>query len=149
MKKLLQKIGQIFTSVFNGAKKAFNALDPEEQEALKTGSGLAAVIQDNLEKAPEAVIEALQKQFPKLNAKKLEESVFSMANSVGLTKFNSLVEAVDAIQEFVRTKTGRDWANAMDTIAKGAAIFLAPKKTKASVIFSLMVFVYHTFIKKD
>ena len=149
MPSIFKKIGQFFKNLFNALHKAYNKLSPEQQEALQQGAGLVAIINSNLDAAPEKVKELIQAQYPELDVAKLEEALFNVAQSFGVTDLSDLDEAIMVIQNHLNSLEGKAWAIASHTAASVIAIAFGPKESKVATFLMLITWVYHTFIKKD
>ncbi len=61
--------------MFNAAQKAWNKIEPEVQQALIKGSGVIAIINENLDKTPEFVFELIQQKFPGLTKEALQDGL--------------------------------------------------------------------------
>lgn len=150
---IFKKIGQFFKSLFNAAKKAYERLSTDEQEALQKGSGIVALINMMVENTPEEVRAAIEKRFPELDAEQLEQALFKVLNTFGIigteTPVNNIEELIGMLQQHLQDKTGKEWATASHIAASVLAVFFVPKETKVAVIVSLIEWVYQHFIKKS
>lgn len=152
--KLLEKIGDFFESIFKSADKAFDKLPENVQKALKTGSGIIEIINENKGLSGSELEILIYTEYPELDHRSLLTSI----NSI-LTGFNIPVYVEDTIAnglETVRnhldetkTKSGKLWAALSSLAAKVVAYSLSPSDTKWSQFELLVEYVYQTFIKKD
>lgn len=141
-------IGLFFVGLFNAAKKAYNKLSDDQKDALQSGVGLIAILNENIEKAPAEVRLLIQAKFPKLNEQALETGLFSVAQSFGITQFSNLEEAIVAVQGHLNSLEGKAWAVASHSAAALLSVLFAPTETKVAAIVSLLEWVYQHFIKK-
>lgn len=151
LKTFIEKIGQLFQNLFTSIEHAYHKLQPEVQVALKDGAGIISFINDNTGLIPTLLKSAILKAFPHITGAELDKALLVAAKDINLLMDIAAPtgeQALEAIQKHLKEATGVNWAKASDTLAKAIAIFRAPKGTKASVIFSFIVFVYQTFIKK-
>lgn len=137
-----------FVGLFNAAKKAYAKLSPEQQLALQEGTGLVAIINENLDKAPAEIRALIQQKFPGIDEPKLEAALFAIIEHYRLFRASNLDEAIQFVQSFLKSREDKEWAIASHSIAAIVTALFAPKETKASIIVSLLEFVYQTFIKK-
>ena len=152
MKKLLAKIGQFFSGLFNGATKTWNKLEPQVKNAILHGSAIVEVINTNLDKAPDFVFDLIQKKFPDIDKEKLHTGLHQISGALGIAEDISSPDVLTLIQNlqiYLSGLKGKVWANISGTIAKALAAALAPPDTKFAAISALMEFVYHSFIKKE
>lgn len=147
-KKIGKAIASVFKSLFNAAEKAYNKLSPEQQAAIQNGSGLVALINSMTESTPVEIRAAIQKQFPNLDEKKLEDAIFHLAQAFGLTSASNIDEEIEAIKKYLSELQGKAWATASHIGASVLAVFFAPADTKVGVLFSLIEWAYHKFFKK-
>lgn len=153
--KLLAAIGGIFKPAFKGAEKAYNELTPEQQQALKDGSGMIDFINKRLDTLPGNLRAELIAQFPNQDIAKIEKTAFDVGEAFGLIKAgeaSSLEDLIIKLQAFLKAKKekgGKFWAHASFSLASLFAILFGPPEAKVSVVTSLLEYVYHKFIKKD
>lgn len=151
IEKVGGKIAHLFQSVFTSLEHAYEKLAPEVQIALKDGAGVVAFINANAFELPTVLKGLLLQAFPHLTEKEIDDALLVAATDINLLQ-NIVqptgLQALEAIQNHLKSLSGSNWAKASDTLAKAIAIFRAPAGTKASLIFSFIVFVYQTFIKK-
>lgn len=147
--RLLAAIGGIFKHVFEGARKTFDQLTPEQQAALKHGSGVVALINSELNNTPAEVRAAILEQFPDLDIATLETGLFQVATSFNLApKEHNLEDIIAALQAYLSTLHGSIWEGITQGVASVLAVILAPAGTKFAAVGQLMEYVYQTFFKK-
>jgi len=151
LKTFIEKIGHAFHSLFASIQQEYHKLQPAVQIALKDGAGIVAFINDNSGLVPTLLKEGILKAFPHVTEAELDKALLVAAKDINLlidVVAPTGDEVLAAIQKHLKEATGVNWAKASDTLAKAIAIFRAPAGTQASVIFSFLVFVYQTFVKK-
>lgn len=150
LKTLFAKIGDFFEGLFSSAKKVWNKLSPELQNAFLQGSGIISIINSNIDKVPDEVLAIISKKFPGLTREKLHEGLKKVADALNIgSSLNdeSLETTITNIQQYLDKTQGEKWAGVSSLASKVIAFFLAPKGTKWSVFESLMEYVYHSFVK--
>lgn len=148
--KLFKAIGDFFSGLFKSAKKTWNKLSPEIQNAMLKGSGLVAIINDNVDKAPDFVIDIIKKKYPDFSIEKIKEAI--KKGSEGLTiaggiNDNDLAVTIGNLQKYLSTLEGKTWAKISHTLGLGISAAIAPKETKMAALSSLLDYVYHDLIK--
>jgi hypothetical protein len=149
--RLLAKIGNFFEGLFDAAAKTYNAQSPEIQAALKDGSAILAIINENVSKAPEFVIELIQKAFPSITREVLLNGLKDVAKGINQAEAiaaDNLEDTVKNLQSYFESLEGKFWAGVSELGAKLLAVFFAPTGTKWATISSLMEYVYQKFVKK-
>jgi len=149
--RILAKIGDIFEGIFNAAAKTYNNQSPEVQAALKDGSEILNIINNNVKEAPEFVIELIQKAFPNLDRETLLEGLKQVSKGINQTDAilaDTLEETILNLQKYLESLEGTFWAGVSELSAKLLAVFFAPSGTKWVVISSLMEYVYQKIVKK-
>lgn len=142
-------IGAFFVGLFNAAKKAYSKLSPEQQDALQAGTGLVAILNDNLAATPEQIRLLIQQRFPNLDEESLEKALFSVLQQFNLTVAENLDQAIVTIQGHLSSLEGKAWAVASHGVAAALSVAFGPKETKVATIVSLLEWVYQHFIKKS
>lgn len=152
--KLLSKIGDVFSHLFDGAKRTWNNLEPKVQEAMVTASKYVDIINTNIQEAPDFVIDLLKKQFPNLPIEKITEIALTVSKDLHIAVDENspdLVVLITNLQKHLSevkpADGGKTWAKISHTAYLAIAVLLAPASTKISVLISLAEYVYHDLIK--
>lgn len=148
---IFKKIGEFFKGLFNAAKKTWNRLSPEVQEALQHGSGIVAIINQNIDATPDFVLEAILKRFPELTEEKIKDGLTKVAEELKILQGVNdpdLPTLLKNLQVYLGSLSGKGWAVASHLIASAFAIITAPAGTKFAAITSLIEWVYQTFFYK-
>lgn len=145
--------GRLLASIFGGfvrsAKRTYNNLPKETQDALVHGSGIWDIINNMLDEVPGRVREAIQEKYPDLNITVIESSLYLIAKSFNLSpKSNNLDDTIDSLQGYLKGLEGKFWAAASRTGSTLLAAIFAPPETKLEALASLIGTVYHWLVKK-
>ncbi len=140
--RLLQKIGHMFASLWMGAEKAYNGQPEAVKQSLLIATGVVHLINENLDAAPEVVIDKIHEMFPGIDQALLDSSLNKVATRYGVDIEDGLIAG---LQAFFKSHSGIDWAEVSDGAAKIISIGFAPKGTKATALFSLIWWVYQKF----
>ena len=150
LKTFIEKIGHIFHNLFTNIEKEYEKLEPKLKLAIADGAGVIAFINDNKGLVPTLLKQGILKAFPHLTEADLDKALLVAAKDANLL-LDVLQptgdQAIDAIQKYLNSKTGVDWAKASDLFAKAIAIFRAPAGTKVSVIFTFLATAYQLLFK--
>jgi hypothetical protein len=143
--KLFGWVGDIF---HNGADKLWSELTPEEQAALKQGSGIVAIINAHLKDVPTVIEDAIKTEFPEIDFTTLETEIVTIAKDLNLTLPTlDFTGAITAIQAYLSSKVGTKWEWASSALAELITVALSPT-TLFQKVSVLMEYVYNTFFKK-
>lgn len=148
---LLKSIGHFFAGLFNAAQKVWNKLSPELQAAMSQGSGIVAILNDNIGKPGSELLALIKAAYPALNEEQLKAGLDHAISYLAIgqdavdpdlgTTLENIAKHLDAAQ-------GTHWAQASHDIYLILAKIFAPEGSKFSVFVQLAEFVYHNFIKK-
>jgi hypothetical protein len=147
--RLIALIGSIFAHVLKGAEKTFNELTPEQQAALKHGSGVTALISQEAGKLPAEVHADILKTFPDLDEASLETGLFTVAHAFNLApKANDLDDCIALLQAYLSTLTGSVWEAITQGVAGVLSVIFSPTGTRFAAVGQLLEYVYETFFQK-
>lgn len=150
--RLLSKIGGFFKGIFDAAERAYNKLQPEVKKAMVQASGVLDILNKNVDKAPDFVIELIQKVYPELTREKMLEGLNKVSeglNVVDAIEAETLEETIKNLQKHLEGLQGQTWAGVSSLAAKLLAVVFSPEGIKWATVETLMEFIYHRFIKKD
>lgn len=143
-KTFFGKVLSIFTDIFSSAaKKLWESLSESDQSALKNGSGVLKVINDNIDKAPEEIKQIIEEKYPEVPL----ETIAELAAHFNLIVGDKVEDAIAALQEWLKSKEGTVWENAMNIAAQTLSFFLSGKEGRPGIFAALMEKVYRWFIK--
>lgn len=141
--------GGIFSGLFNSAKKTYNKLPDEVKNGFLQGGGIVDIINSMADDVPEKVEEAIKAKFPNMDVQKIEEGLFSVAQTLGLKAGNNLREVIAVLQSHFKALEGKKWAATSHLAATLLAAIFGPPATKFGIFTSLMEWVYQRLIKKQ
>jgi hypothetical protein len=150
--KFLAKIGDFFSGLFNAARRTWKKLSPDVQNAMIHASGVIDIINNNVDKVPDFVVEIIQKKFPDLDLEKLKVGLHAVGTELNLLEGVNdpdLLTLIEKLQKHLESKQGKAWALISSSMSQILAVILAPAETKVAAIISLIEFVYQHFIKKS
>ena len=144
--KLIAEIGEFFGSLFNGAKKAFNSLSHEQQQALINGVNVSQIIKEGYAKGEAYVVAEIAK-VTGLSADVITPLILSIAKDAGIN-VTSVQAYLDAIANKVQAGiTDNGWNNLFSDIASFAASWLSTGTLNwASLAIGLVEFAYQHFL---
>ncbi len=147
--KIIAAIGSVFSGLFNAAKKTYDKLPKETQDSIVNGSGIVSLINDMIGEAPAKIREAIIAKYPDVDVAKLEAGLFEIVHALGLLpNAKDLEYLISVLQDYLKNKTGKFWADASRSLSSLVALIFAPAGTKFEAIASLIGAVYHWLIKK-
>ncbi len=149
--KLLKSIGAFFVGLFNAAKKVWLKLSPELRDAMLQGSGIVAILNENVGKEGSVLLALIKAAYPEVSEEKLKEAMDKAASYLKLgEELNNadLLTTLESIAKHLDTTTGSTWAQTSHDLYLIVAKLFAPEGSKFSVFVQLAEFVYHSFIKK-
>jgi len=154
---IFEKIGDFFEDIwdwakglFNAAKKAWKHLEPQIQDALLKGSSIIALINSNLDKAPDEVFALIQNKFPDLSKEKLHEALNEVDKQFGTAATIAdadLLTTIQNIQKFLGSLQGNVWQAISSAMAQLLSTVFAGDQTPFAKISMLMEYVYNDFVK--
>jgi predicted metallopeptidase len=144
-------LGHFFENLFNATAKAYNSLHEKEQEALVKASSIIAVVNENINAAPEFVFELLQQKFPELT----KEELLSKLNELNTTihKVDSVLAdtaegALTNLQEYLKQYEGKQWVVIVQGVVGLLANILNPEIGAIQKVLLCVEYVYQHFVKK-
>lgn len=147
--RLLLIIGGVFTHLFQGAKKTYEDLPADQQAALQHGSGVIAIISQEVGKEPAEIRADIKAQFPDLDEASLENGLFTVAHAFNIEpKLNDIDDCISLLQTYLTTLTGNVWEGITHSLASLLAVIVAPPGTKFAAVGSLIEYVYETYFQK-
>lgn len=154
MKKLIQKLGDIFRQLFNAAARTWRRLSDELKHAIVIGSTIISIINDNFDKTPQFVLDLLQKAIPGATPEHIKELLLegtkglAIGSELANLDLEGIIEKIMAFFKSLKSQKGSLWANISQTAASTMALFKAPEETKFTEISSVIDYAYHTEVKK-
>lgn len=151
LQKFFHSIGNFFESLFNAAKKTWNRLSPDVKNAMLKGSGVIELINRNVDKTPDFVLDLIKKQWPDFTMDQLKVALFNVNNALKIAddvEDPDLGVMIANLQNYLKGLKGATWAVVSNMLSNIIAIAIAPAGTKVAAIVQLMEYVYQSFVKK-
>jgi hypothetical protein len=144
------KCGIWHPSIEEGIIAAYDMLHDDEKIAIKSASGIFAVINTNLEAAPDFLWDILESKFPGLT----KDTVTGFLNHINTQMkvidgaipddFNT---ALTKLREYLNGFEGDGWIGMVRMAVEFGASFLSNGKLSIQAIIPVLEYVYRTFIK--
>lgn len=138
---LISILQSIFPFLFNAAKKQWNNLPKDQQEALLHGTGITQIIKDNLDKT-ETEVKGLIVVYTgraSTDVNNILDNVFKEFNVFTLAELQTLLKGAQNTLK---------WNGTLTTIASAISIFISGGKlTWEGLLIGLLQFAYKQFIK--
>lgn len=150
--KFLADAWHSFKSLFSSAEheieKLYKSLPQSDKDALVSGSGFLAVINTELDSAPEVVEATLQKHFINLDIKALEQHAYELAQSFKLTTDGSFHDSIAKLQAYLKgLPTGGIWAGITTGASLAIALLFGGAQEKSEVFMKCLGYVYKYIIR--
>lgn len=136
--------------LFKAAKREWDKLPKETQDAIKHGSGIIDTLNKEIGKAPEVIKGAIIAKYPDLNEEAVEKGIFKLLHAFNLApKSDSFEDAAISVQEHFSSLKGKVLDAILQAGANVVAIVLAPAQTVSAKIFMVMEYAYRKYVKKE
>lgn len=149
---IFKKIGEWFSHLFQGAKKAWENTSPEVQDALIKASTIVALINKYRSETPQFIIDLMEKKgIPvdtALDVLNKYSSYIGVAEDINNPDLVTTVSNLQSYFDKVKPQ-GKVWAVLSHSAASLISVFLAPASTKVAAIVSLLEYVYQEIVKPD
>ena len=150
--RFFKKIGSIFSNLAAGVEKVWDKYEPELQQAIKDGSGIVELINQKVDETPDFIFKAIEYRYPAFSKAQVEAIINKVGADLNLLQSEVTPNALDTLQNimnYLKDRTGNDWAKASGFIADTIALFLAPQGTLWNKVGIVMWWVYQRYIQKD
>jgi hypothetical protein len=144
------KIGIWHPSLHDTIEAAYNKLKEVEKIAVKDASGYIAIINANLDKAPDFVYEIIQQKFPEVT----KEAVAAFVNNVNVQILkvdantpDDFEGALSKLQAYLSKYEGNTWIALTRAVVSVGADFLSGGVTPIVAIETVLEYVYRNFVK--
>lgn len=139
----------LFPWLYNASKRAWDDLSKDQQESVKHGSGIIAILNEEIGKAPADLRKLITEKFPDLSEPDAERGIFDLAHMLNLVhKENDFDDATLVIQNYLTSHIGVKWEGVSKMAASFLGIILNPTLTVFAKIELAAEFAYDTFFRK-
>jgi hypothetical protein len=148
---VIQQLGSWFGIVIDKGEQLYEELSDEEKQAAQWGSGVLAVVNQDLNAIPADVIKVIEQKFPELDLDTLHGFIDELRNKVDTVQSQiplTLEDAIAWLQGHLKKYEGDN--TTLGIITKGLANILAlifVPGTAAQKIGGALEYIYHLIIK--
>lgn len=150
LKTFLQSFGHWFTSLFESLDEAYKKEEPQFQAGMLTAATITQEIKENINEQPVYVWRLIQAVDTSLSENIIINAVQTVAAGIDSSikiVTGDPVQTLGNIQAFLKTQTGNNRADKLQSTAKLLAAELLPG-TPLEKISLFIQFVYTNFIQK-
>ncbi len=148
--KFFSKIGVWRPSIEEAIKDLYDNLHDAEKTAVKEASGWIAIINANLQGAPDFVFDLIQKTFPEVT----KESIATALNKANATLLKTESNTPDdfgtalaKLQSYLSQYEGNSWIAMTKAVVTVLADVFLKGASPIQSIEAVLEYVYRTFIK--
>jgi hypothetical protein len=148
--KFFAKIGLWHPHFEGGIVGIYDQLAEAEQLAIADASGWVAVINANVQAAPDFVFELIASKFPGATKEKVTEVINKVNAALHLVEDNTpatFEDAVAALQAYLSKYEGNTWIAITKAVVAIAANILTAGTVSMETIYSVLDLVYHAIVK--
>lgn len=140
-------IANLFNSLFNATKNAWNHLPSSVQTGIINGSGIFNVLSQYIGQDPKLTIATIQANYPTENLDLLYTGLSAVAKTWGLTVPPTLEDLVIVIQTQIKSLDNENWARVLSGGAQILADVLTGGGTPFEIIVTVIQWVFTNLIK--
>lgn len=148
--KFFAKIGIWHPSIEDAVEHLYNKLHDFEKEAIKDASGWIAIINANLQAAPDFVFNLIQQKFPGVTKENAAETLNKL-NAAILKVDASITDDFDAalakLQDYLSKFEDNSWIAITRAVVSVLTDIFLKGATPIQTIETVLEYVYRTFIK--
>jgi len=146
--RLLASIGSFVTGLLNGAKKGFQAMPADQQQAVIQGVNISQILKENYAKGEAAVVQLVSDKVG-VSSEIANAAILAIASASGI-KTGKIQDYLDSIANKVQAGvTDNEWNSLWQTAAQfGASYLTSGKLDWVSLSLGIVEFAYQHFIKK-
>ncbi len=140
-------LANLFSSLFNATKNAWNHLPSSVQTGILNGSGIFNVLSQYVGQDPKLTIATIQANYPQENLDLLYTGLAEVAKTWGLTVPASLEDLIVVLQEKIKTLDNNNWSRVLSGGAQILADVLTGGGTPFEIIVTVIQWVFTNLIK--
>jgi|GEM_PF-3514296 hypothetical protein len=146
--RLLASIGSIITNLLNGAKKGYQSLPADQQDAIVKGVNISQILKSSYAQGETAVVNLVASKVG-VSPDIASAAILAIAEASGI-KTGKIQDYLDSIANKVQDGvTDNEWNSLWQTGAQFAASYLSGGSLNwVSLSLGVIEFAYQHFIKK-
>lgn len=143
------RLDLFFNHLLDSGKKLYKKLSDFEKELAIKVSGITAIINANLDKAPPIVFSIIEAAFPMVTKAEIQgalNKVNAFILNVSSWVSGDLETDLKHVQDYLKTFKGNEWVVATKHVINIVTVFFAPT-VFIQKIEAALEYVYQTFVK--
>jgi len=148
--KFFEKIGIWHPSIEEGIENLYNNLQDTEKTAIKNASGWIAIINANLQSAPDFIFNLVQQKFPEVTKESVTNTLNRLNTAILRVDANTpddLNTALSKLQSYLGKYEGNTWIAITRAVVSVLSDILMKGASPIQTIETVLEYVYRTFIK--
>ena len=140
-------LANLFNSLFNATKNAWNHLPSNVQQGIVNGSGIFNIISQYIGQDPKLTIATIQANYPQEDLGQLYTALSAVAKTYGLTIPGTLEDLIVTLQGYIKNLDNNEWARVLSGAAQILADVLTGSSTPFEIIVTVIQWVYTNIVK--
>jgi len=140
-------IANLFSSLFDATKRAWNHLPEQVQTGILNGSGIFNILSQYIGQDPKLTIATIQANYPTENLELLYDGLAAVAKTWGLTVPPNLEDLIVTIQGKLKSLDDSNWARVISGGAQVLADVLTGGSTPFEIVVTLIQWVFTNLVK--
>src|SRR4051794_12294726 len=148
--KFFDKIGIWHPSIEDAIESLYNKLHDTEKDAVKNASGWIAIINANLQEAPDFVFNLIQQKFPSITKENAAETLNKLNAAILKVDINTPDDfdtALTKLQAYLSKYEGNTWIAITRAVVSVLSDVFLKGTSPIQTIETVLEYVYRTFIK--
>jgi len=137
----------LFSSLFDATKRAWNHLPEQVQTGILNGSGIFNILSQYIGQDPKLTIATIQANYPTENLELLYDGLAAVAKTWGLTVPPNLEDLIVTIQGKLKSLDDSNWARVISGGAQVLADVLTGGSTPFEIVVTLIQWVFTNLVK--
>jgi len=137
----------LFSSLFDATKRAWNHLPEQVQTGILNGSGIFNILSQYIGQDPKLTIATIQANYPTENLELLYDGLAAVAKTWGLTVPPNLEDLIVTIQGKLKSLDDSNWARVISGGAQVLADVLTGSSTPFEIVVTLIQWVFTNLVK--
>jgi hypothetical protein len=137
----------LFSSLFDATKRAWNHLPEQVQTGILNGSGIFNILSQYIGQDPKLTIATIQANYPTENLELLYDGLAAVAKTWGLIVPPNLEDLIVTIQGKLKSLDDSNWARVISGGAQVLADVLTGGSTPFEIVVTLIQWVFTNLVK--